>query len=87
MPALPAGAFSRAKRLQRNPRARLCLVVLTDAQTGLAHFVRDEAATQTHLDGRCRAVCGAMVLADSLAAPEGAACPRCARWRRGELFD
>jgi hypothetical protein len=87
MPALPASAFSRDKQVQRSSGARLDLVVLTDAQTGLAHLVRDEAAMQTHRNGRCRAVCGVTVLASSLAAPEGAACPRCARWCNGELFE
>jgi hypothetical protein len=87
MPALPASVFSRDKRVRRGPGNRLGLVVLTDAQTGLAHLVRDEEAAQTHLNGRCRAVCGVTVLASSLAAPEGVACPQCARWRRGELCE
>jgi len=55
-------------------------VLVTDARTGGAHLVTDEAAVAGRRVGRYVAACGAEVLAASLTTPERHYCVRCTRW-------
>lgn len=59
------------------------LVALTDARTGAAHLLTDEAmAAGRRAGGRYAAECGAEVLPASLTAPEHRSCPDCAALTR-----
>jgi hypothetical protein len=61
--------------------AESILFVMTDARTGVAHLVTDDAAAAGRRAGRYRAMCGADVLAASLTTPESGYCRSCAHWR------
>jgi hypothetical protein len=61
------------------------VVVMTDV-AGVQHFVTDDAAVRGRRTGCYPGVCGRQVVAASLTAPDGTACPSCRtwadRWRR-----
>lgn len=57
------------------------LIEVTDAHTGDAHLVTDDAVRAGRRAGCYVAVCGDVVLAASLATPEEGYCRRCARRR------
>jgi hypothetical protein len=54
---------------------------MTDARTQCAHFVTEEAAAAGRAVGRYVAICGRVVLAASLTAPETSYCGSCVYWR------
>ncbi|MGH3906850.1 MAG: hypothetical protein ACRDTE_22110 [Pseudonocardiaceae bacterium] len=55
------------------------LITVTDARTGLAHLVTEEAMVAGRRGGSFTAVCACVVLAASLTAPERGHCRACAR--------
>lgn len=57
------------------------LIAVTDAHTGDAHLVSDDAVRTGRRAGCYAALCGDVVLAASLTAPEEGHCRRCARRR------
>lgn len=56
------------------------VVTMTDARHGARHYLTDDAASAGRGTGRYIAVCGAEILAASISAPDGRACPWCASW-------
>ncbi|MGH3908913.1 MAG: hypothetical protein ACRDTE_32730, partial [Pseudonocardiaceae bacterium] len=74
-----------AKRHHRRPRVtgvevgEQLLIEVTDAHTGDAHLVTDDAVRADRHTGSYAALCGDIVLAASLTAPEEGHCRRCAR--------
>lgn len=78
------GALARlVKRVRRRTPGAVVtapprLVALTDARTGTAHLVTDDAMVAgRRAGGRYSAVCGIEVLPASLTAPERRSCPGC----------
>lgn len=59
------------------------VLTMTDARTGCAHLVTDDAAVAGRRSGCYVAICGWRVLAGSLATPERGHCPACVQWRAG----
>ncbi len=55
-------------------------IEMTDGHTRLTHQVNDGAFTLGRPVGRYRAMCGALVLVASLAAPGAGRCPMCEKW-------
>jgi hypothetical protein len=60
---------------QRGPRP----VGITDARTHVEHLMTDEAVAAHRHSGRYLALCGAQVLAASLAEPRRSRCQPCAQ--------
>jgi hypothetical protein len=55
---------------------------IVEARTSMEHLITDESAVAHRHAGRYLAVCGAQVLAASLAAPERRLCLMCQRGTR-----
>lgn len=55
------------------------VVTMTDT-AGRQHYVTDDAAAAGRRSGRYVGVCGSVVVAASLTAPDGYPCCSCARW-------
>lgn len=53
---------------------------VTDARTGSAHLVTEDAMAAGRRTGRYSAVCGVEVLAASMITPESGYCSSCTRW-------
>jgi hypothetical protein len=68
---------ARRRASGANLSTSLRVIVVTDAEVGLAHLVIDEAMETV---GRYIAVCGMTVFPASLAAPIGPSCRRCRGW-------
>lgn len=65
----------------RTPRRRVLFLPMTDA-TATVHLISEDAAARGRRAGRYLALCGAVVLAASLATPEQRHCPRCTEIRQ-----
>lgn len=61
------------------PAATPLVLPMTDARTGEAHLVTEDAVIAARRAGGYPAVCGVEVLAASLTTPERGYCPSCAR--------
>lgn len=59
------------------------VTVMTAADDSQQHYVTDCAAASGHRTGRYQTVCGCEILAASLTAPDGYACPSCVSWASG----
>lgn len=74
-----AGRHSKRRhthaRVQRGPR----LMRITDARTRIEHLMTDASAVKHRHLGSYLTLCGAQVLAASLAEPSRGRCSQCAR--------
>lgn len=71
------------QRATRSTLAHPCRVVsITDARTGRAHLVTDEAMVAGRRAGRYATVCETVVLAASLTAAPNGFCLGCREWAR-----
>lgn len=63
------------------PAEAVSVLTMTDARTGDAHLVTEDAMLTGRQAGRYASVCGAEVLPASLTTAERGYCRSCAQWR------